>query len=255
MSSTDGFVAIPKHILLNTSLNPDSIVLYAHLLHFDRGSKGLGCIAKRATLSRVSGLSLHKLRKAILNLEENGIVSVIRRRNSLTDKIRINPDCRPRLSTASRSKPSSVKVKPKTRTTYGSEKVNSSTIKINNTRQVNKISDVESANSVTETDITEKPTEIISKTGHQSTRVLEPLSIHQPRTKEVRDEIRGCIREAAYQQYFADISVVNEDNECLTLQTPKGNLYKEFILNTFYDDIRKIIGKEVCIVSIEGKKD
>jgi hypothetical protein len=249
MSSTNGFVAIPKHILLNTSLNPDSIVLYAHLLFFDRGSKGLGCIAKRATLSRVSGLSLHKLRKAILNLEENGIVSVIRRRNSLTDKIRINPDCRPNLSTASRSKTSPAKVKPKTRITYGSEKVNSSTIKNNNTRQVNKISDVESANSVSETGITEKPTEIVSKTGRQSTRVLEPLSIHQPRTDDVRNEIRGGIREAAYKQYFADMSVVNEDNECLTLQTPKGKLYKEFILNTFYDDMRKILGKEVKLIT------
>jgi hypothetical protein len=249
MSSTDGFVAIPKHILLNTGLNPDSIVLYAHLLHFDRGSKGLGCIARRATLSRVSGLSLHKLRKAILNLEENGIVSVIRRRNSLTDKIRINPDCRPNLSTASRSKPSSVKAKPKTRTTQEVKKVNSSTIKTNKTIQVNKISDVESASSVSERDITEKPTEIISKTGHQSTRVLTPVSIHQPRTKEVREEIRGGIRETAYHQYFADISVTSEDNECLTLQTPKGNLYKEFILNTFYDDLRRIVGKEVKLIT------
>jgi hypothetical protein len=140
-------------------------------------------------------------------------------------------------------------VKPKTRDTYGSEKVNSLSLQINNTRQVNKISDVESANSVSETDITEKPTEIVSKTGHQSTRVLEPLSIHQPRTKEVRDEIRGGIRETAYHQYFADISVVSEDNEYLTLQTPKGNLYKEFILNTFYDDLRRIVGKEVKLIT------
>ena len=249
MSSTDGFVAIPKHILLNTGLNPYSIVLYAHLLHFDRGSKGLGCVAKRATLSRVSGLSLHKLRKAILNLEENGIVSVIRRRNSLTDKIRINPDCRPNLSTSSRSKTSSSTTVSKSLNTQEVKKVNPSTIKINKTRQVNKISDVESANSVSETDITKKPTEMVSKTTLQSTRVLEPVSIDQPRTEDVRDEIRGGIREAAYQQYFADISVVNEDNECLTLQTPKGNLYKEFILNTFYDDIRKIVGKEVKLIT------
>ena len=249
MSSTDGFVAIPKHILQNSSLNPDSIVLYAHLLFFDRGSKGLGCIAKRATLSKVSGLSLHKLRKAVLNLEENGIVSVIRRRNSLTDKIRINPDCRPKLSTATRSPSSSKSTRLKNSSTQEVKKVNPSSLKTNKTIQVNKISDVESANSVSETEITEKPTEIVSKTGRQSTRELTPLSIHQPRTEDVRNEIRGGVREAAYQQYFADISVVSEDNECLTLQTPKGNLYKEFILNTFYDDIRKIVGKEVKLIT------
>ena len=249
MSSTDGFVAIPKHILQNSELNPESIVLYAHLLHFDRGPKGLGCIAKRSTLSKMSGLSLHKLRKAILNLEENGIVSVIRRRNSLTDKIRINPDCRPNLSTPRRSGSSSAKAKSKTRTTQETKKLNSSSLRANKNTQDNNISSQSSSNSVNEKEITEKATEIIPKTTLQSTRVLEPNPILQSRTKAVRNDLRGSIREASYQQYFKDISVVNEDNNSLTLHTPKGNLYKDFITNRFYDDLKRIVGKEIVLIT------
>ena len=249
MPSTDGFVAIPKHILQNTSLNPESIVLYAHLLHYDRGPKGLGCIAKRSTLSKMSGLSLHKLRKAILNLEENGIVSVIRRRNSLTDKIRINPDCRPKLSTPRRSGSSSAGTRPKLEPLNETKKINSSTIKSNKTKQVNKISSQNGSNSVNEKEITEKPTEIIPKTTLQSTRVLEPNPILQSRTKAVKNDLRGSIREASYQQYFKDISVTYEDNNTLTLHTPKGNLYKEFITNRFYDDLKRIVGKEIVLIT------
>ena len=97
-----GFVALPKFILQNSSLTPDSIVLYANLLHFDRGG-GRGCFCKRETLSRFSNLSLHKIRNAIKVLEDNGVISVVRRRNSLTDVIKITPDSRPPIKESRRS--------------------------------------------------------------------------------------------------------------------------------------------------------
>lgn len=91
---SNGFVALPKFILQHPDLTPEAIVLYANLCHFDRGS-GRGCFAKRETLSRFTNMSLHKIRNAIKVLEDNGIISVVRRRNSLTDVIKITPDCRP----------------------------------------------------------------------------------------------------------------------------------------------------------------
>ena len=95
---SNGFVALPKLILQNPNLTPDSIVLYCHLLHFDRNGSKHGCIAKRSTLERFSNLSLHRIRKSISNLEDEGIISVVRRRNGLSDRIRINPDCRPKIN-------------------------------------------------------------------------------------------------------------------------------------------------------------
>ena len=253
MASTDGFVAIPKHILQNSELTPEGIVLYAHLLHFDRGPKGLGCIAKRSTLSKMSGLTLHKLRKAILNLEENGIVSVIRRRNSLTDRIRINPDCRPKLSTPKKSGSSSTEAKSKSRTTYETKKLNPSTIKTNNTTQVNKIESHNTSNIITEEkieeSITDNPTEIVSKTNVESTRVLNLGPMLLSRTKAVREKIRGSIREASYEEYFKDISVFSECNRILTLYTPKGSLYAEFISNKFCSDLKSTFGKHVRVIT------
>ena len=95
---SNGFVALPKLILQNPNLTPDSIILYCHLLHFDRNGSNQGCIARRSTLSRFSNLSLHRIRKGISNLEDEGIITVVRRRNGLSDRIRINPDCRPQLN-------------------------------------------------------------------------------------------------------------------------------------------------------------
>lgn len=247
--STDGFVIIPKHILQNSNLTPESIVLYAHLLHFDRGAKSKGCFCKRLTLSKVSGLSLHKLRKAISNLEENAIITVVRRRNSLTDIIRINPDCRHKLSTSSKSGSSCSSTKSRTSNTQEIKNFNPSSYKENKNTQVNKISRQDASNSVVVEELTENPTEITPKTGRQSTQVLKPYPILQPRTEVVRTQIRGVLRETTYLQYFSDISVVKEDNDCLTLHTPKGNLYKDFISNRFYDDLKEIVGKEICIVS------
>ena len=249
MSAVEGFVAIPKHILQNSELTPESIVLYAHLLHIDRGPKGLGCIAKRSTLSKMSGLSLHKLRNAILNLEENGIVSVIRRRNSLTDRIRINPDCRPKLSTSRKSGSSSPKTQSKSLNTQEVKKVNPSTIKPNNTTQVNEIGSQNNSNVITEEKITDKPTEIVSKENVESTRVYNPTPILLLRTEVVREELKRSIREASYEEYFKDISVFSECNRILTLYTPKGSVYRDFITNKFCNDLNKIFDKHVRVIT------
>ena len=93
------------------------------------------------------------------------------------------------------------------------------------------------------------PTEIIPKTTLQSKRELEDDPILSKRTETVRNDLRGSIREAAYQQYFADVSVASEDNNTLTLHTPKGNLYKSFITDRFYDDLKRIVGKEIVLIT------
>ena len=249
MSAVEGFVAIPKHILQNSELTPESIVLYAHLLHFDRGPKGLGCIAKRSTLSKMSGLSLHKLRNAILNLEENGIVSVIRRRNSLTDRIRINPDCRPKLSTPKKSGSSSTKAKSKSSNNQGVKKVNPITIKNNKNTQVNEIGSQNNPNVITEEKITDKHTEIEAGSRGETKREYNPTPILLLRTKTVREEIRGSIREASYEEYFKDISVFSENNRMLTLYTPKGSVYRDFITNKFCNDLNTIFDKHVRVIT------
>ena len=255
MSSTDGFVAIPKHILQNSELNPESIVLYAHLLHYDRGPKGLGCIAKRSTLSKMSGLSLHKLRKAILNLEENGIISVIRRRNSLTDRIRINPDCRPKLSTPRRSGTSSAKAKSKTRTRQEVKKVNSYSLKSNKNTQDNKISCQNNSNSlVVEEKVTETP-KIIPKTPPQRSNGIKPHPKHIEATKSLLRLLEGALRPQSYLYWFKDkIEVSYTDNKSVNIKC-NNHAHTDWIKFHYSDLISKITNKEVsfCTDDYDGE--
>ena len=260
-SGNDGFVMLPKFILNHTNLNPDAIVLYCNLLHFDRGAGKLGCVAKRTTLANICGFSIHRVRRAVKLLEDEGIISVIRRRNSLTDRIRITPDCRPPTKSTTRPKPTTDLSTPTAPNSNRRKKrvrespplndlpnIKCSTLKANDTEQGINIGPNPS-NSLTSTAET-KTTPISPPISYRQPSPAPPLNPkHLQATERLKSRIRHQIRDASYLRYFADILVVSEDDNCLILHTPKGNLYKEFISNRFYDDLKEILGKEICIVS------
>ena len=255
MSSTEGFVAVPKHILYNSDITPEGTIVYMHLLHFDRGPKGLGCIAKRSTLSKISGLSHHKLRKAILNLEDNGIISVIRRRNSLTDRIRINPDCRPKLSTSSRSGSSSSKARPKLEPLNETKKINHSTIKSNKTKQVNKISSHNNSNSlVVEEKVTETP-KISPKTASQRPNDFKPNPKHIEATESLLRLLEDALRPQSYLYWFKDkIEVSYTNNKSVNIKC-NNHAHTDWIKFHYSDLISQLTNKEVsfCTDDYDGE--
>ena len=241
---SNGFVALPKLILQNPNLTPDSIILYCHLLHFDRNGSNQGCIARRSTLSRFSNLSLHRIRKGISNLEDEGIITVVRRRNGLSDRIRINPDCRPQLNQRKKVqapktdlstpqpaadlpgpdelKPSNSRVKD----------FNSSLLENNKTIQViNKIDSIG-------TDVLELDKEMQGpKDGY-----LRRCSM------ERRREIKKSIRPGAYNQYFAKSWVVHEDLERIKIAIPANDYTADFVNENYADKIKIITGRDIEIV-------
>ena len=233
-----GFVVLPKFLLQNPSLTPDSIVLYANLLHFDRGG-GRGCFCKRETLSRFSNLSLHKIRNAIKVLEDNGVISVVRRRNSLTDVIKITPDSRPPIkdSKSSRRKPVS-----KSCTSQEVKEVNTSTRRDNNTIQRNNTCPTDSPEGV----------QTNPKQGVESTqeRTLEsvPNPIHQRATDELLGTIQGHIQPRSYEVWLKDIWVENETDTEVTLKTPKGFYVANYIKDNYLSKIESITGKQVRVL-------
>ena len=87
MSEHKGFTQIPNAIMLNENISANAKITYATLLFFDRGR---GCWAKKAFLSKRIGLSLHLIRKALIELVDNQLINITKRHHGLTDIIRVN---------------------------------------------------------------------------------------------------------------------------------------------------------------------
>jgi hypothetical protein len=240
---SNGFVALPKLILQNPNLTPDSIVLYCNFLHFDRHGSNQGCIARRSTLSRFSNLSLHRIRKGISNLEDEGIITVTRRRNGLSDRIRINPDCRPQLNQPKKVRipknhlstpqppadlPDATELKPSNSRV---KDFNSSLLKNKTIQVTNKIDSIG-------TDVLELDKEMQGpKDGY-----LRRCSM------ERRREIKKSIRPGAYNQYFANSWVVHEDLERIKLAIPANDYTADFVNENYADKIKDITGRDIEIV-------
>jgi hypothetical protein len=87
MSEFKGFTQIPNAIMLNEKISANAKITYATLLFFDRGR---GCWAKKSFLSKRIGLSLHLIRRALIELVDNQLINITKRHHGLTDIIRVN---------------------------------------------------------------------------------------------------------------------------------------------------------------------
>ena len=246
MSTTDGgFVALPKFILQNPSLTPEAIVVYCQLLHFDRGS-GRGCFAKRETISKFSNLSLHKVRNAIKVLEDNGIIEVVRRRNSLTDVIRITPDCRPPIKEAKQVKTHSSRTSTKavsiTRNTQEIKPFNVSTNRDNKTIQTNYNLSPNTPKGV------KTNHENRVKTEHEDTIEPKPNPIHEQATNELLEKLKPLIRQRSYDVWFADIWIEKDTEKEVTLRTAKGLYMADYIKDNYLSKLETISGKRVRVI-------
>lgn len=250
-----GFVVLPKFLLQNPSLTPDSIVLYANLLHFDRGG-GRGCFCKRSTLSKFSNLSLHKIRNAIKVLEDNGVISVVRRRNSLTDVIKITPDCRPPIKDSkSIRKPVS-----KSFDTQEVKEVDTSTRRDNNTIQRNNTCPTDTSEEETATTAPAKdyswstfvqqvqtnPKQGVDSTP-EGTTAPEPNPIYQRATEEFLGTLEPQIEPRTYAVWFKDTWIENATETEVTLKTAKGLYVAKYLKDNYLSQIETITGKQVTI--------
>lgn len=251
MSTTSsGFVALPKFILQNPALTPEAIVIYCQLLHFDR-QNGNGCFAKRETIAKFSNLSLHKVRKAIKVLEDNGIISVLRRHNSLTDVIRITPDCRPPIKETQKehkrsqtSRNPAHHIKP---TSNSREPQDLKKFKVYYNRDNNTIQD----NNTLSTN-TPEGVETNHKNGgkqeHGTPVEPTPNPIHLQATQELLSRIKTQIRNKSYEVWFTDTWVENETDKEVTLKTAKGLYVADYIKDNYLSKIEAITGKQVRVI-------
>lgn len=81
-----GFTKLENEHLFSTELNPYSKLVLASITYYTRNGKGQ-CFAKKTTLARMIGISLHFLRKSLMELEEMRIINITRRGQGNTDVI------------------------------------------------------------------------------------------------------------------------------------------------------------------------
>ena len=252
-SVNDGFVILPKFILHNTNLNADAVRLYANLLHFDRGKIGLGCIAKRSTLSQICGFSIHRVRKAVKLLEDEGIISVIRRRNGLTDRIRITPDCRPPTK-SSTSKPKSRKKRVAESSSLKAEpNIKLSSYKANKTKQGNKRV-LDTITSSPSTDKSHLHPKQPPKPSVESTPPLTPIPKHQPATERLHDDIKGVIRPHSYSYWWeGKTAIENEDANSITIRCI-DDFTADWLHTNYLSLVEGISGKKVIFTDNSNQR-
>jgi len=260
-ASHTGFVVLPKFILQNPDLTPESIILYANLLHFDRKG-GRGCFAKRATIAKFSNMSLHKVRNAIKVLEDNGIISVCRRRNSLTDVIKITPDCRPPVKEASRPARKAIS---NPCTTQEIKEFDVSTIRDNKNTQRNDIC----LTKTTEVGTTTDNSVLIpnsSKNSHLSSNIQKtqktgdisasndtpapiPNPIHQRATEELLGHLKTQIRPKSMDTWFGNSWIEHETATEVHFRTGKGIYVADWLKDNYLGKLESITGKQVRVTA------
>lgn len=234
-----GFVMLPKFILQNTALTPCSIVLYANLLHFDR-KNGNGCYCKKETLARFCNMSLFQVRASLKILEAEGIISILKRYNGLTDVIKINPDCRPQQK-SKRVKQSSQSL--------GLRNPSASSIIKNNTTQVNNIRRTETPEGVVKQQPKKDTIEGISPAQPPTT--ITPNLKYAPLTKTILDQIRPQIRPQSFSTWFADVFVEKETDTEVEIFTPGGVQVAGWLKEHYLSLLEGVAGKQVKILSQE----
>ena len=251
-----GFVALPHFILQNPDLTPESIILYANLLHFDRKG-GRGCFAKRSTISKFSNMSLHKLRNAIKVLEDNGIITVCRRRNHLTDVIKITPDCRPPIKEAARrparssarsSNVSDLQTSLTAHSPAPARKPSSSDIRDCHNAVSNSLISSSSK------DITQEETNKICNTtapegvGQQAT-APEPNPQYQQATDELLGHLKTKLGPRSLDAWFTDSWIEKATDTEVIFRTGKGRYVADWLSNNYLGHIRDFTGKAVTVIS------
>ena len=67
--------------------------------------------------------------------------------------------------------------------------------------------------------------------------------------KCLKRRIKPLLRDASYNYFFSNISVVDETDDTISLTTPHGENIANFIYYTYSSKISKLVGKNVKILT------
>jgi len=188
-------------------------------------------------------MSLHKLRNAIKVLEDNGIISVCRRRNSLTDVIKITPDCRPPIKEARRPAHKAISNPCPTQEI---KVFDTSSLRDNKNTQENNICPTTTTEVVTTNQKTSKTKVDLEK---DTTPAPIPNPIHQRATEELLGHLKTQIRPKSYEVWFGNSWIEHETDKEVHFRTGKGIYVADWLKDNYIGKLESITGKRVRVIS------
>lgn len=228
MDNPKGFTKVYNNQLFSTHLSPISKLVLIGLSYFDR--TGRGCWCKRETLSKYLNISLYQLRKSLLELETEELITITKRHNGLTDIIKVNQE--PSVKTS----PHRVK---KTTTPY---------INIIEEDCIEEDLDVS-------TD-TEKGLEETTETSIDG--VEEEIS--EEETQPIYNTIKENINSKSYAVWFDELRIKKLTENDIVFSS-KSNLVVDWLSKHYISRLETLLSKKVSITSIpkrryeDGKKE
>ena len=242
MKDLKGFSKIDNNLLFNNDLSPYSKLTLTMLNYYTRNGKGK-CFARKTTLSKMIGISLYKLRKALDELEQLGLIHIDRPGLGNADVIRIKnlkPEC---LKTP--HQPSTIieeEVKEEEEENISTKDVDSITPK----------EDEPAPDKHLEPDTSKSS----PNSGRQQAQT-PPTKPQHLQTLTTIKTLKPLLRDnsynhfASYNNFFSNISVIDETDDTIYLATPNDEIIANFIQEQYSSKIGKILGKEVKISSID----
>ena len=243
MKDLKGFSKIDNNLLFNNDLSPYSKLTLTMLNYYTRNGKGK-CFARKTTLSKMIGISLYKLRKALDELEQLGLIHIDRPGLGNADVIRIKnlkPEC---LKT------------PHQPSTIIEEEVKEEEEENISTKDVDSITPKEDE-PAPDKHLEPDTSKISPNSGRQPRQTPPTKPKHLNTLKTITTKIRPLLKDnsynhfISYNHFFSNISVIDETNDTISLATPNDEIIANFIQEQYSSKLGKILGKDVKISSID----
>lgn len=236
-----GFSKIENNLLFSNDLSVYSKLTLTALNYYTRNGKGK-CFARKSTLSKMIGISLYKLRKALNELEQLELINIERPGLGNPDVIRVK-NLRSECAKTSHSPSSIIE-----------EAVKREEEKDVLTEKVQEVS--------TNTDEPEPDKDFLStetdnqpETPLESSQDIEPIPEHLEPTRQLTDGFKRVLRAASYTAFIqGKIAVSQEDDEQITINCI-NSFIKDYLSENYTGNAEKITGKRVRFITLHGEYD
>ena len=210
------FVKAEHKVLFNKDLHPLSRFILISLKYFDRG-KGKGCFAKKETIAKMIGISLHQLRNGLKELAEKDYICIEKHGQGKADTIWVIEEVE-ELET---------------------EKIEASTSIIEEEKS-NKRADLP-LEKVKEEKQPDTATSCLTPAAAEDT----PIDLKA--TKTCHERLQEHLGYEKWQSFFTDAFVSEENASQITLVVPNPVIY-DFVCKFYTDKLALALGKEVKII-------
>lgn len=246
-----GFTKIDNKSLFSKELGVYTKLVLMGLTYFTRNGTGK-CFCRKSTLASYLNLSLYQVRVGLVELENLGLIHIQRVGQGNPDIITLND-----LTSRNENSSSSFHYIEEEVQLEEEKNISTKNVEISIPKDDEPTPDkdlepdipeipINSTNSTTKPKITHKKP---PNPHHQPSQTPPPMPEHLQTLTTIKSRIKPLLRDASYNYFFSNISVVDETDNTISLTTPHGENIANFIYYTYSSKISKLVGKDVKILT------